>query len=269
MRAVFAATALALTISILGCGGRAGSDAVKERDDTPLRPDPAGPPPEGMALVRGGTYTIGSEDGEPDERPVHDVRLDPFYIDAKEVTNAEFARFVDATGYSSEGQWQRFAGRGRERFPVTSVTWNDAMAYAKWAGKRLPTESEWEAAARGGLERKRYPNGDTLEPGDATFGVDYEFPGLGTTEVGSHPPNGYGLYDVAGNVWEWCSDYYAADAYTRAAERDPQGPERGAARVVRGGSWNDQAVDLRVANRLEMTPTIIGPVFGFRCAKTP
>lgn len=220
-----------------------------------------------MVLVGGGIYTIGSEAGEDDERPVHRVVLDPYYIDAREVTNAEYARFVAATGYVGEGQWARYAGTGREQHPVASVTWNDANAYAAWAGKRLPTESEWEAAARGGLEGKAYPNGDELGD-DATFGA-FDGMRIATTPVGSHRPNGYGLYDVAGNVWEWCSDAYAADAYARAETYDPKGPETGTARVTRGGSWYEGAGELRVSNRLGMTPTLIGPVFGFRCAKTP
>ncbi len=249
-----------------GCGMKASSSEPPERI-APLR-DPSGPPPDGMVLVRGGVYAIGSESGEPDERPVHRVTLDPFYVDAREVTNEEFARFVEATRYVSEGQWSRYAGKGRERHPVTSVTWNDASAYAAWAGKRLPTESEWEAAARGGLEGKAYPNGDELGADDATFGA-FDGMQIATTPVGSRRPNGYGLYDTAGNAWEWCSDYYAADAYARAEARDPKGPSVGAARVARGGSWYEGADEVRVANRLGMTPTLIGPVFGFRCAKSP
>jgi formylglycine-generating enzyme required for sulfatase activity len=221
-----------------------------------------------MVLVRGGTYSIGSETGDPDERPVHEVVLDPFYIDRYEETNREYARFVAETGYRAEGQWQRYAGAGRERHPVTAVTWNDAVAYAKWAGKRLPTEAEWEVAARGGLEGKDYPNGDELGPDDATFGVLDGFK-TSSTPVGSHRPNPYGLYDVAGNVWEWCSDYYAADAYSRSARYNPQGPARGAARVARGGSWYETVSELRVSNRHGWTPTLIGHVFGFRCAKSP
>lgn len=249
--------------------GCAMKTAPKESPESvvPL-PDPTGPPPEGMVLVRGGVYAIGSETGEPDERPIHRVALDPFYVDAREVTNEEFARFVAATGYAPEGQWTRYAGKGRERHPVTSVTWNDASAYAAWAGKRLPTESEWEAAARGGLDGKAYPNGDELDADDATFGA-FDGMQIATTPVGSHRPNGYGLYDTAGNVWEWCSDYYAADAYARADAHDPKGPSVGAARVARGGSWYEGVGELRVSNRLAMTPTLIGPVFGFRCAKTP
>lgn len=231
-------------------------------------PDPEGPPPAGMVLVRGGSYTIGSDSGERDEAPEHVAVLDPFYIDVCEVTNAEFARFVSETGYVAEGQWATYAGKGRDRHPVASVTWSDASAYAAWAGKRLPTEHEWEAAARGGLQGALFPNGDTLSATDATydFVVDET---IRTTPVGEKPANGYGVHDMAGNVWEWCSDWYASDAYRRVPPNDPRGPERGAARVMRGGSWNERSISCRVSNRLEMTPSIIGFVFGFRCAKTP
>jgi formylglycine-generating enzyme required for sulfatase activity len=222
-----------------------------------------------MVLIRGGEYEVGSDVGEEDERPARRVTLDPFYLDAREVTNAEFTRFVAATGYEAEGDWRRYAGPGRETHPVVSVTWSDASAYAKWVGRRLPTEAEWEAAARGGLQGTAYPRGSELRPEDANFGALFEDEDSPrTAPVGSFPPNGYGLYDMAGNVWEWCSDYYAPDAYSRGPKRNPAGPERGAARVARGGSWNDPATSLRVSNRLEATPSLIGPVFGFRCARS-
>jgi formylglycine-generating enzyme required for sulfatase activity len=266
LRAIFF-LGLICAIFVAGCSTHGDDGERREADRDPL-PSPPGPPPEGMVLVPGGRYRIGSEQGDRDEQPVRELLLDPFYIDTHEVTNAEFARFVEETGYESEGFWRQYAGRGRERHPVTAVTWNDASAYAKWAGKRLPTEVEWEAAARGGLAEKRYPNGDALE-GSAVFGQIFAGDDTKTAPVGSLAPNGYGLYDTAGNVWEWCADYYAADAYERADELDPAGPERGAARVARGGSWNDREAELRVSNRLEMTPTIIGHIFGFRCAKSP
>jgi formylglycine-generating enzyme required for sulfatase activity len=220
-----------------------------------------------MVLVRGGTYTVGSNSGEDDERPARRVVLDPFYLDEREVTNADFARFVAETGHRPEGAWQRFASPGRANHPAVAVTWNDATAYAAWAGKRLPTEAEWEAAARGGLEGRIFPNGDEIGPDEATFGSLFSHDPR-TTPAGSLRPNGYGLYDMAGNVWEWCSDFYAPDAYLRGQLRAPKGPESGSARVARGGSWNDKAQALRVSNRLEMTPTLSGPVFGFRCARS-
>lgn len=257
----FRAVVVAAVLAFLGCGGQAGLAEPQ--------PNPTGPPPDGMVLVPGGDYTIGAAGGDPDEGPAHRVRLDPFYLDAREVTNAGFARFVEATGYRAEGDWQAFARPGRELHPVVSVTWNDAAAYAAWAGKRLPTEAEWEVAARGGLDGKPYPNGDELLAEDATFNVDDDGSGARTTPAGSHRPNGYGLYDMAGNVWEWCADFYAEDGYARSVTENPRGPERGSSRVMRGGAWNGRPADLRVSNRLGMTPTLLGPVFGFRCAKSP
>jgi sulfatase modifying factor 1 len=243
------------------------ADTAPADDERPLTPDPAGPPPTGMVLVRGGAYTVGSNSGEDDERPARRVVLDPYFIDAKEVTNAEFERFVTEAGYQAEGDWRKFASEERRDHPVVAVTWNDAAAYAAWAGKRLPTEAEWEAAARGGFDGRIYPNGDEIGPADATFGALYSREPK-TTAVASHRPNGYGLHDVSGNAWEWCSDFYTPDAYLRGATRDPKGPERGSSRVARGGSWNDGPQALRVSNRLEMTPTLIGPVFGIRCARS-
>ena len=116
---------VAVVLALSGCGGVEPAEP---------RPNPQGPPPDGMVLVPGGDYTIGSDGGDPDEGPVHRVRLDPFYLDAREVTNAGFKRFVEATGYRAEGDWQAFARSGRELHPVVSVTWNDATAFAAWAG---------------------------------------------------------------------------------------------------------------------------------------
>jgi sulfatase modifying factor 1 len=259
------ALALVAAVTLAGCGG----NLAETEENAAPKPDPAGPPPEGMVLIRGGQYTIGSDAGDEDERPVRRVTLDPFYLDAREVTNAEFARFVETAGYQAEGNWHVYATGGRESHPVVGVTWTDASEYARWAGKRLPAEAEWEAAARGGLEGKPYPNGDELLMEEATFGALFETGPPRTSPVGSHRANGYGLHDMAGNAWEWCADYYAADAHAHGQAHNPTGPARGAARVARGGSWNDRAASLRVSNRLEMTPTIIGPVFGFRCAQSP
>jgi formylglycine-generating enzyme required for sulfatase activity len=222
-----------------------------------------------MVLIRGGLHRLGSLLGDEDERPVHEVLLDPYYIDATEVTNEDFIRFVEATGYVSEGNWRDYVSPLRARHPVVAVTWADATAFAAWAGKRLPTEAEWEAAAAGGRDTP-YPNGENITPAAATFGaVTGTDQTPATTPVASHPPNNFGLYDMAGNAWEWCSDYYAADAYSRRPRRNPKGPERGSSRVCRGGSWYDRAESLRVANRLEMTPAILGNVFGFRCVADP
>jgi formylglycine-generating enzyme len=265
-----------------------------------------------MVRIPGGEFWMGCDDpAMPDARPFHRVRLSGFWIDKTEVTNAQFARFVRATGYltvaerkpdprefpgappenlvpgslvftpprgkvslTSVYRWWRYQPganwrhpegpgsdrKGRENHPVVHVAWEDAAAYARWAGKRLPTEAEWEFAARGGLDRKRYCWGNELKPGGKWQANIWQghFPDenraedgfRGTAPVGSFPPNGYGLYDMAGNVWEWCADWYRPDYYGELAARkqvavNPMGPassedpgEPGIAkRVQRGGSF--------------------------------
>jgi len=221
------------------------------------------------------------------EGPVHDVDLSPFAIDTTAVTNADFASFVDATGHVTDAErfewsfvfagllpddfedtrsvaqapwwrqvygadWRRPEGpqstwTGREAHPVIHVSWSDASAYAAWAGKRLPTEAEWEYAARGGLDRKLFPWGNDLEP-DGTHAMNVwqgTFPTentladgyLGTAPVTAFRPNGFGLYNMTGNVWEWCADWYDPGYYPISPRRDPSGPEHGSHRVMRGGSY--------------------------------
>jgi formylglycine-generating enzyme required for sulfatase activity len=259
----------------------------------------------GMVFIGGGTFRMGDDDGMPYEGPAHEVELEPFWIDAREVTVADFARFVEATGYrthaerfgwsgvfdTAAGRWSRVGGadwrrpegpgsRAEPDEPVCQVSWRDAAEYARWAGKRLPTEAEWEYAARGGLAGKRYAWGDELRPGGRPVANWWQgrFPEENTGEdgffrrapVGSFPPNGYGLYDTAGNVWEWCSDRYADDYYSRSPRRDPPGPAGGAERAMRGGSWlcsENYCANYRVAARSHATPDTGLNNLGFRCAK--
>ncbi|MDQ3255207.1 MAG: formylglycine-generating enzyme family protein, partial [Acidobacteriota bacterium] len=215
-------------------------DAAEQhvRANTPDQPASAG-----MLLIRGGTFLMGTNDGMPYEAPAHEVKLESFWMDAHEVTVAEFAQFVAATGFKTEaerfgwsgvfdmknGKWTRIdganwrapEGHGSQTIPnepVTQVSWNDANEYARWSGKRLPTEAEWEYAARGGLEGKEYSWGDELRPAGKPAANWWQgtFPERNTKEDGfllrasvkSFKPNGYGLYDMAGNVWEWCADWY-------------------------------------------------------------
>ncbi len=268
--------------------------------------------PEGMVLIPGGTFQMGSKDAEAlndeqpthtvyvdafyDEQPVHTVYVDAFYMDTHEVTNAEYKSFLLANP-----QWQKTQipdalhnGRylshwdgnnypvGEADHPVTYVSWYGAMAYAAWAGKRLPTEAEWEKAARGGLVDKRYPWGDTITPNDANYGKNVG----GTTAVGSYAANGYGLFDMAGNVSEWCLDEWDADFYSQSPSRNPLSGVSGSTlanlaeivdnytniesdRVLRGGSWYCASRLLRVTFRPEITPTFtLYPAgLGFRCAR--
>ena len=247
--------------------------------------------PEGMVLIPAGSFLMGSEDGFDWEKPVHTVHLDAFYMDTHEVTNAEYKVFVDANP-----QWQKdniedrfhtgnyldfWTGTdypaGKADYPVGYVSWYAAMAYAEWAGKRLPTEAEWEYAARGGLAGKKYPWGD-----DEPTRADANYEGSGTREqyVGQYPANGYGLYDMAGNVWEWCLDARDEDFY--AVSDNSRNPIAGGMsiqelrenftsistdRVFRGGSWRSDAWILRVAFRGWFLPPSTADSLGFRCVK--
>ena len=295
----------------------------------------------GMVWLPGGTFAMGTDDPRfPDARPVHPVRVDGFWIDRTDVTNAAFAKFVAATGYVTLAErkpdpmpgvpaealvpgavvfakpagpvplddasrwWRYVAGaswkhpegpgsdlRGREDHPVVEVAWSDAVAYADWAGKRLPTEAEWEFAARGGLDRKPFAWGDTFMPNGKHMANTFQghFPDansaedgfVGTSPVGAFPANRYGLSDMAGNVWQWCADWYRADAYHDAAtgggitvnphgpasSLDPEEPEV-PKRVLRGGSFlcTDQYCGrFAVGSRGKGDPDTPLSHVGFRC----
>ena len=248
--------------------------------------------PEGIALIPAGEFQMGSSDGDSDAKPVHTVYVDAFYMDKYEVTNAQYKQFVDANpqwrkdriprSYHSGDYLNHWNGnrypRNKGNHPVTHVSWYGAMAYSQWAGKRLPTEAEWEKAARGGLVGKKYPWGDSLDPSKANYGRG---PNVGdTTPVGSYPPNGYGLYDMTGNVWEWCLDAYDEDFYKNSSRRNPVAGAGSVtyiinnftnvkkSRVMRGGVWNLDPKYLRVATRSWNSPTVTGNyLLGFRCAR--
>ena len=257
-------------------------------------------PPEGMVLIPAGTFQMGSTIGDVDEVPVHTVELDAFYIDQHEVTNAKYQAFVAATGHppprgigytavyellKNDYEPWNDPGFNHPDQPVTTVTWFNATAYCKWVGKRLPTEAEWEKAARGGLEGARYPWGDT-EPGntsanfaDSQTEFEWRSPDVNdgflfTAPVGTFPPNSYGLFDMAGNVWEWCADWYSPTYYSdvQGAEnppRNPTGPDTGERRVLRGGTWYRAVHTIRNAERVSDFPNSSLSVVGFRCAMDP
>ena len=251
----------------------------------------AGPPPEGMVLIPAGEFQMGSHSGEDDESPVHTVYVDAFYIDMYEVTNAQYKQFVDANP-----EWQKgrlpdadhsskyligWSGnnypRGKANYPVVGVSWYAAIAYAKWTGKRLPTEAEWEKAARGGLVGQKYPRGNTITLREANYNRH-----VGTTlPVGQYPANAYGLHDMAGNVMEWCLDAYDSDFY---ATCPPEGMARNplaggqsvqwvlenyrnvtSERVLRDGWWASGALYVRCAERHYDSPTPDLYGIGFRC----
>ena len=250
-----------------------------------------GPPKPDMVLIPAGEFQMGSDSGDYDEEPIHTVHLDAYYIDRYEVTNAQFKQFIDANP-----QWQKdkiplkyhdgyyladWIGNdfpsGKHNHPVVYVSWYAAMAYAKWANKRLPTEAEWEKAARGGLIGKKYPLGDEIESTHANYfdGTEKEI-----TPIGTYPANGFGLYDMAGNVREWCLDAYGADFYTDSPRENPLAGAKSVNeattnfitqkdnRVLRGGSWLNSAQLLRISNRNWRAPTATNPNEGFRCVKS-
>lgn len=214
--------------------------------------------PDGMVFVQGGCFEMGSDTGEPDEKPVHKVCLDDFYLDKYEVTQGAFEKDTGKnTSYF----------KGCSDCPVGQVDWYEASAYCGKAGKRLPTEAEWEYAARSGGTREEYPGtSDESRLGDyAWFGRNS---GSKTHPVGQKKPNGLELYDMGGNVWEWVADWYGATYYGQSPEQNPNGPSSGGKRVVRGGSWFNNGNYLRTANRGYDTPNSRLFLTGFRCAQS-
>lgn len=226
-----------------------------------------------MVVIPAGEFLMGSESGYPNERPVHPVFIDAFALAQHPVTNTQYERFVRETGHrvpylddprAEATNWDREARTypaGHAQHPVVLVSWHDAHTYCEWAGGRLPTEAEWEKAARGGLEGRPYPWGDEIDPSLANYDNRN-----GTTLVGSYLPNGYGLHDMAGNVWEWVGDWYNATYYPRSPQRNPQGPEKGSVRVLRGGAWLLFPQFCRVAYRFRNSPDFRSNLIGFRLA---
>jgi serine/threonine-protein kinase len=223
------------------------------------------PVPAGMVLVPAGHFLMGSDRGLENERPVHEVYLDHFFVDATEVTNAQYRVFCERTGRTPppNPRWDVTYFLSKPEHPVVNVTWADADAYARWAGKRLPSEAEWEKAARGGLDGCDYPWGDDLDPSLANYDA------RDTCRVRSFRANGYGLHEIVGNVWEWCQDWYAADAYRSSPRRAPRGPTVGTEKVLRGGSIDGSARTLRISYRHWMSPQRRSSDIGFRCVRDP
>ncbi len=235
-----------------------------------------------LRLIPGGKYLLGSPPDEAGrywhEGPQHMVELSPFYITDKEITNAQYGQFLAATGYPAPLYWQDKHLNGPTQ-PVVGVTWHDAVAFAAWLSGvtgqkyRLPTEAEWEAAARGGLVAQPFPWGkQPPEQGGrflANFNPNpYDKDGYHyTAPVGSFPANGFGLYDMAGNVAEWCQDWYDAEAYKNRPRLNPSGPATGTNRVLRGGSWYSRARELRSAARHFAPPGRTDGFIGFRLVR--
>jgi formylglycine-generating enzyme required for sulfatase activity len=224
-----------------------------------------------MVYVPAGEFQMGSDpevdpDAYDDEQPVHTVALDAFWLDQTEVTNAQYARCVDDDA-CEPSDWADDADYNGDDYPVVGVSWNDAVAYCTWAGAGLPTEAQWEYAARG-PEGRIYPWGDAFE---CEYGNFYDEGGSCdgyelTASVGSFPDGAswVGVLDMAGNVWEWVADWYGE--YPSGRQENPTGPETGEYRVLRGGGWNTSARDGRATPRDRLTPTSWGDDVGFRCA---
>lgn len=242
--------------------------------------------PVGMVMVPAGRFVMGSSSGADAEGPVHEVFVDQFLLDRSPVSNDDFAVFVSESGYRTTAEvqtpspetdgahrppvWTEFAGAGRERHPVVCVSWVDAVEYAKWSGKRLPTEAEWERAARGGLAACKFPWGDD-DPTDARCQWSRAADGvvIATADSSTLEPNAFGLHSMVGNVWEWCADWYDEAYYAAKQVANPPGPSHGTYRVRRGGAWNvRETFRLRCANRGAMQPLASWPNLGFRCARS-
>jgi formylglycine-generating enzyme required for sulfatase activity len=237
-----------------------GAEAVKG-DDPPMAVVPAGD------FWMGVDGTIGLED----ERPRHQVWLEAFSLDLYEVATKHYARFLTATGRQPPWQWGSVNLDIHGDRPVIGVDWADAEAYCRWAGKRLPTEAEWEKAARG-IDGRLYPWGNQVPTAElANFAVGARFSysqalmPVGRYEKAKGP---YGHYDLAGNVWEWVQDWYDGSYYERSPERNPPGPEEGQFKVLRGGSWSELPKYLLTYGRFKLPPGTRNSYTGFRCARS-
>ncbi len=276
------------------------------------RPQPPTPLPletvAGMVRLPAGTFLMGSPRAtDHDAQPLHEVRLPSFWIDTHPVTNRQFEQFVQQSDYETDAEqrgsslvfdrklsiWREVVGVnwrhpegpdsslvGKQEFPVVHVTWQDAATFAAWAKKRLPTEAEFEYAARGGLADMAYPWGRELQLGEQYLANGWQghFPDedlgqdgyRGPSQVGKFPPNRFGLVDMAGNVCQWCADWYAADAYGTSLPEQPRGPRAGTERVRRGGSWlsaPNYGGALRVDYRDHALPSESTNHTGFRCVR--
>jgi serine/threonine-protein kinase len=223
-------------------------------------PTPAGPPP-GMVLIPGGTFEMGRESQDPYEGPPHEVVVKPFYLDKTEVTNKQYAEFVQATGYKVPTHWVNNAYPvGTGDLPVVNVDWADARAYAEWAKKRLPTEEEWEFAARG-TEPRLYPWGDTWVSGNA-YTKESKLTTLqpvGSVPSGASP---FGILDMSGNVWEWCNDNFKPYPGSKGETRDAN------FKIIRGGSLGNEKAEATTTYRSWVPPERKYDALGFRCARS-
>lgn len=244
------------------------SNEVAGKDGAPMILVPAGPFPMGVPK--------GDRDGGRDEYPRHEVVLDNYYIDKYEVTHGRYAEFVKATGhrtpenskYPKRTLWSDHLSESLAERPVINVDWQDADAYCRWAGKRLPTEAEWEKAARG-TDDRRFPWGN-VEPTHKHLNFGQQWKGektlmpVGSYEAGKSP---FGAYDMAGNVWEWVADWYDPLYYEKSPGANPKGPDTGTYKVLRSSGWSVETPLVRLFTRVKSDPTNRNDSTGFRCAK--
>jgi sulfatase modifying factor 1 len=225
-------------------------------------------PAEEFVAIPGGSFSMGSDEGADDERPVHRVYVDPFELAIHPVTTRQYDVFLNATRHETPREW-RSPGPGDADVPVVGVSWLDCMDYCRWRTEggvpvRLPTEAEWERAARGGVDGRRYPWGNDI-PAWIPDGGRGPRPGPWPVTLGE--PNAFGLYGIAANVHEWCADWYAADYYASSPEKNPAGPPHGVRRASRGGSWRHAITISRCAARSRIDPSFRYTDYGFRVAR--
>ena len=226
-----------------------------------------------MVEIPAGEFAMGSDGGQAleDERPMHRVWIGSFSMDLHEVTTAQYASFLAATSRLAPWQWNTVDLSQHSDRPVIGVDWSDADAYCRWKGKRLPTEAEWEKSARG-TDGRLYPWGNWVPNKDlanfasgARFSYSQVLMPVQSYERGKSP---YGLYHMAGNVWEWVQDWYNTNYYEVSPEQNPQGPEQGQFKVLRGGSWSDLPKYLRPSGSFKLPPETPNSYVGFRCANS-
>lgn len=224
--------------------------------------------PQDMVMIPGGSFWMGSEKGQAIASPRHPVDLQSFYMDIHEVSNREYEKFCLETGHKFPEFWGMHEYKSGPDFPdhpVVGVSHFDASQYAEWAGKRLPTEAEWEYAARGGLEDINYPYGDTADHARSRFNDPHAE--KGPVERATYPPNDYGLFDMSGNVWEWVADWFSDSYYGESPEQNPAGPSTGTFRVFRGGGWHSGPGCTTVHRRNALPTHWVDFAGGFRCVK--
>ncbi|MEQ8188319.1 MAG: bifunctional serine/threonine-protein kinase/formylglycine-generating enzyme family protein [Candidatus Eremiobacterota bacterium] len=232
-----------------------------------------------MILIRKGYFFMGDNNSEANEYPEHKIFLDDYYIDKYPVTNIQYDTFIKNTSYESQGTWQKYYSERTEHHPVTNISWQDAKSYADWAGKRLPTEAEWEKAARG-TDRRKYPwgnkwdknlcNNRDLDIRELIDNMSDIVNGRGTLRAGSFPGGAspYGVMDMAGQVIEWCSDWYDPHYYQYNIKENPAGPKSGREKVMRGGCWySSNSMFCNCTHRDFFPPYDAHWFYGFRCAK--